>query len=788
MPNVVLASQKNKIDGSIKAKAYTFLQKLQDSDTTPGLHIEPIKNAVDPRVRTGRVDDFLRAVLFRIDCEGEPVYYYVGTFPHDDAIAYARRTELRFNLALGVRELLQHPDPGPGDAAESGEMDAASGTDMPDVPSSQSETAARDEEGGRNVVQKENLLAQNWDQATLESIGISGPLAGQALAAHTQAELARVLEDAPETQALVLLGLACGESWAAIKEELGISETSYEREEQALAAEFAGNSGGFTWVGANPDSLREALESSDINKWRVFLHPEQRRYAEGSWKGPYRLSGGAGTGKTVVLLHRARALHRKHPGARILLTTYTRTLADSLRTGLELLAPEIEFVDLGQPGVCVKGIDQIAAHIINHASKEELAAAAHCVLGRARPLTFGKRLGDNDAANLFERIGADHTVPDQRLLTGAFLASEYDNVILPARITSLESYLRVPRPGRGTPLSRPLRKVLWEIFDEFRSNLDVQGVLTYPEVVALAAQVMATRGAGEAGVSEAGGGVGGGTVDGLAAGEAGGGVGGGGRNVGPQCLADHILVDEAQDFHALHWQLLRASAPEGSDDLFIAEDAHQRIYRSRVSLAKYGINIRGRSRRLRLNYRTTAENLAWCINVLEGGSYLDLEDQPEDVSEYKSVRSGPAPRVIQASRGQGEIDTIVNVVRAWIERDGTELQRNSIAVLTRSSAKADAINRALPSAGIASVFPRSGESVDPESVVVMTMHQAKGLEFRYVIVAGAGADELPSKWALASMPEGERDEILLRERSLLYVAASRARDELVVTTTAEREF
>src|SRR5690606_20333066 len=87
----------------------------------------------------------------------------------------------------------------------------------------------------------------------------------------------------------------------------------------------------------------------------------------------------------------------------------------------------------------------------------------------------------------------------------------------------------------------------------------------------------------------------------------------------------HAIVDEAQDLHAAHWRLLRALVPAGTDDLFIVGDAHQRIYGRPLVLSRYGIETRGRSRRLTVNYRTSREILTWCSAVMQGASVDDLE-------------------------------------------------------------------------------------------------------------------------------------------------------------------
>ena len=172
-----------------------------------------------------------------------------------------------------------------------------------------------------------------------------------------------------------------------------------------------------------------------------------------------------------------------------------------------------------------------------------------------------------------------------------FLAAEYAQVVLPNRITSREAYYKVRRPGRGVALDRAKRAAVWDVIEAYRAQARIAGSVDFAEAATIAAahlrRVASAHGA---------------------------------------FVADHVLVDEGQDLGPAHWQLMRALVGEHADDLFIAEDSHQRIYGQRIVLSQFGIRIVGRSQRLTLNYRTTAQNLAYAINVLEGGKYVDLED------------------------------------------------------------------------------------------------------------------------------------------------------------------
>lgn len=161
--------------------------------------------------------------------------------------------------------------------------------------------------------------------------------------------------------------------------------------------------------------------------------------------------------------------------------------------------------------------------------------------------------------------------------------------------------------------------------------------------------------------------------------------------------ADHVLVDEGQDLGPAHWQLMRALVGEHADDLFIAEDSHQRIYGQRVVLSQFGIRIVGRSQRLTLNYRTTAQNLAYAVKVLEGGAYVDVESGQESAAGYRSARSGPVTQLIPCATLTEELDRAADLIQRWVtETDAQE----TIAVLVREQRQRDRLVSGLAERGV----------------------------------------------------------------------------------------
>lgn len=745
MASIIMSKPASKLDPAIKKKAYAFLEKLTDDDTAPGLHIEPIANSADGRVRTGRVDLSYRAVLFKVPQGQSVVYIFYGIWPHDEAIEVAKKTTLKLNPINGISEIITLPTVAPTPAAF--ELASISEPEtLPFVPQPESQPApalATEPPPTASGSGTPLLAALGVTRDDLVGeLGIDEVLADAALAAFGEEQLLTLLSGAVEWQGLALLELAAGHTVADVQERFSLTppvvETEATEDERLLkglqhpAAQIS-----FAWIESN-DELRRVVEGGDFGAWRVFLHPEQRKYVSRSYNGPFRLSGGAGTGKTVVLLHRARHLARDNSKARVLVTTFTTNLADQMRTDLARLDPDLPLVEhLSEFGVRVSGIDALASAVLKRAGAD-IAVDAETVLGVATSQVTGR---SNNTAWQSAIDDAGGPLPDA-LRTDAFFAAEYSAVILPNLITDRQAYFKVRRPGRGVALDRAKRAAVWDVVESYRARARIDGTVDFTEAATLAA--VHCRRIGEA------------------AGE---------------CLADHVLVDEGQDLSPAHWQLLRSLAAERANDLFIAEDSHQRIYGQRMVLSAYGIRIVGRSQRLTLNYRTTAQNLAWAVKVLQGGQFVDLEEGAEQSSDYRSARSGPVPHPFPCATLTDELDRAAELVTAWVDQVTAP---ETVAILVRYSSQRDRVVAGLGERGV-TVRAVDRGSIRAGQPIVMTMHRAKGTEFSKVLLFGVNEGTIPGPLREQNYSEAAAADAQLRERSLLYVAATRARDELAIS-------
>lgn len=816
MATILLPSSKTKDatakDPSLRAKIGPFISKLSTMTTSTGLHLEPIRGSRDRRVRTARVTDFYRAVLFELTADGEVVYVIHGIWPHDEAIKIAESVTVHVNPRNGITEVVNVGDligldpRAVEEARRTAQAELAAAQREADeiaretarIQAANAEARRRNEEargadagsaptqapgelvgtGGQRgeggavagtagaaavpgavAVPSRDQVPVWPDGLTVEmlhdELGIDVRLGAAALAAQRESQLLDLASTARVSwQGEALLNLATGATIEEIREDFGLRPSRDVSAEPTDADLIAGlrtraARSTFTWLESDED-LRRAIEGLSFAEWQLFLHPQQRALVERRANGPMRVSGGAGTGKTVIAVHRAVELAKRDKAGgqepRILLTTYTRNLADDLRRQVAQLEPRLPFTEkLSEPGVMVSGLDRVARMILQQAGAR-ISPIAQEVIGqsRGRVLTYPR---ENVWQEVLTLMGDE--LPEG-LRSADFLESEYELIVLPQRVTTLKQYLRVRRPGRGVALDRSKRAAVWKAMERYRDRSADLGVTSFDEQLALAAAWLD---------HEAG--------DGK-----------------PRPFR-HVLVDEAQDLTPAHLQLLRALVEPGPDDLFLAEDSHQRIYGKKITLSHYGIQVRGRSRRLTRNYRTTRQNLDVAFGILDPGTYEDMEGKAEE-HHYVSPRSGPEPLLLHASDRADELSKAAELLTVWLEqdRDSEDSAPESIAILVRDRYQRDAVVNGLAQHGI-EVRAVDREAAGRGRPVVMTMHRAKGLEFRKVLLFDVSKNAIPRSLRDQQYSDADHDDALLRERSLLYVAATRARDQLAISWSGE---
>jgi mRNA-degrading endonuclease RelE of RelBE toxin-antitoxin system len=468
---------------------------------------------------------------------------------------------------------------------------------------------------------------------------------------------------------------------------------------------------------SNIEELRRALDFP-WDKWTVFLHPDQRELVERNYTGPARVSGSAGTGKTIVALHRAAHLARAHPNARVLLTTFSDTLASALLTQLRRLlsneprlAERIDVYSLNAIGLRLYRSHVGQATIASRETIRELIRdAASAVSGHK----FGLR----------------------------FLLTEWDHIVDAWQLGSWEEYRDAPRLGRKTRLPEAQRKVLWSIFERVRAGLRSRKEITFAALfTSLAAAISKSN----------------------------------------KIVFDFAVVDEAQDIAVAHVRFLAALGGDRPNALFFAGDLGQRIFQQPFSWKALGVNVQGRSRTLRVNYRTSHQIRTQADRLL-GPVVADVDGNREDRSDTVSVFNGPPPTVRSLKSETDEI----KAVGSWIAQQAKSgLMPHEFGVFVRSEAQLDRAQAAVKEAGIA--FKVLDEHVQTATghVSIGTMHLAKGLEFRAVAVMACDDEIIPLQQRIEAVgDDADLQEVYDTERHLLYVACTRARDHLLVTGVA----
>ncbi len=658
----------------IQGKVTEFINKFRNNPQSPGINYEKINGGMDKKIWSVRIDDTYRGITVRQPETG--VYLLLWVDHHDEAYDWARNKKCEINPKTGAIQVF----------------------DIVTTPVV--EPAAQD------FV----LFAELTDEALIE-LGVP----------EEQIPLVRSIGDAQEFyvkksnfsgdtfEALswVVEGIPVNEVIELFREEKEGSETT-ENLENALESPLSLKS--FVIV-EGEEELRRIM-AEPLEKWRVFLHPTQRKIVNKSYSGSARVLGGAGTGKTVVAMHRAKHLAAElKDKERILFTTYTANLASDIKDNLRKICTldEIRRID-------VINLDAwVSQFLREHGYPAEIAY-------------------DEKADNLWEEavMGTD--------LSGEFSVSfyeeEYNRVVVAQEAFSLGKYVKASRTGRGTRLDRKKRMQIWKVFEAYQ-NLMKENQVRDINTAMYECRLLIEK-------------------------------------ISSETRYKHVIVDEGQDLSANAFRLLRSIAgEEHENDIFIVGDAHQRIYKNKAALSKCGINIRGRSSVLRINYRTTEEIRKAAFALLNGISFDDLDDSFDTGDRCQSLTHGLVPEIIATANANEEFDAILAKVKGLI--DGGVSAKN-ICVVARTHKLLDDYIAHFTSSGIRCYEIKGNKADDRglDGIRVATMHRVKGLEFQYVFVVAANNRIIPLASAIDHTDAVSEQETMTAEKCLLYVALTRA--------------
>lgn len=661
---------------SKQGKVMEFISKFRSNPEANGFNYEKIQNAADPDMRSVRIDDSYRAILIRE--EGTNVYLLLWVDHHDEAYEWAVRKRCILNHITGSIQVYE---------------------------SQEAELFV-----DKTAHAEEKLLFQSVSDEILQKLGVPEelvPFVRTLTDSCFDAAKEKLPRDAYEALDYVRVGLDPKE---VIAELYGDTETENTGD---MASALNNPITKMQFYIAEGEEDLKAMMNAPLEMWRVYLHPSQRRIVKKEYNGPARILGGAGTGKTVVAMHRAKELASHCLGnEKILFTTFTENLAADIQDNLrKICTPDI------MKHIEVVHLDQwVNRYLRSH--------------DYPYTIVYGEQI-EEMWKKAESYTGEDFDLP------GGFFQEEWETIVQAQNIQTIAEYVKAPRPGRGIRLDRKRRMQVWKVFEEYRAMMDAEKVCDAACAMNECAQLLSS---------------------------------------GPEVrMYSAVIVDEGQDFGPSAYRLLRAIAgSEHTNDLFIVGDAHQRIYKNKVTLSRCGINVKGRSGKLRMNYRTTEEIRHKAMNVLAGLSFDDLDDGIDDGKGYISLSHGEQPTVTVYSTQDQEAAELVKCIQQHI---AAGIDPREICVVARTNALVDEYKKYLTESGI-TCFEVKRKQADDRSrmgVRLATMHRVKGLEFTVVYIVAANKNYIPLKSAVNRIDPAEQEAAMTGERCLLYVAMTRAK-------------
>lgn len=668
-----LTSQEQK---AVKTTAFD----LQMDPSSPGLSFHKLDRAKDANFWSVRVNADIRIIVHRT--ASSILLVYVDH--HDNAYKWAERRKIERHPTTGAMQLVEVRE-------RIEEVEIFKPKEVAATPAPATMPATR--------------LFDNLRKFELMAFGVPEEWVNDVRAA-TEDTLFDIIEHLPQEAQEALLKLAVGEKpqppEPATVEADPFAHPDAQRRFRVLT---------------NAEELKQALDYP-WDKWAVFLHPAQADLVKRSFSGPTRVSGSAGTGKTIVALHRAVHLARANPSAKVLLTTFSKPLANALRAKLASLVGNEPAV---LARIIVKAVSAVGYDLhTEHFGRPQIAPAAllESLITKAAAEVEGHRFSKQ------------------------FLIGEWNDVVDAWQLRSWEDYRDISRLGRKTRIGGKQRETLWAVFERVRAGLSDRGVMTWSDVFGRLA-------------------------DGLTQ--------GGTRPY------DFSVIDEAQDLGVAEARFFAALAAGRNDGLFFAGDLGQRIFQQPFSWKALGLDVRGRSFTLRINYRTSHQIRTHADRLLPS-TVSDVDGNTEGRRGTVSMFDGPPP-VVLVCRDE---DHECRAVAGWItDRLKEGCTPREVGIFVRSDAELKRARAAAKAAGVRAVELSEKVEVEDGAVAISTMHFAKGLEFRSVVVMACDDEVIPQPERIESVADdADLEELYNTERHLLYVACTRARDHLLVTGVA----
>ncbi|WP_337609556.1 UvrD-helicase domain-containing protein [Phascolarctobacterium succinatutens] len=666
----------------VQGKVTEFVNKFRNNPMSPGINYEKLNSGIDKKIFSVRIDDTYRGIVVRQQEVG--VYLLLWVDHHDEAYQWAARKKCEVNPKTGAIQVF-------------------------DVKTMVEKVSAPDKVTLFALAKDDELLKLGVPEIQLDFV--RSFISKEDFYKAEQS----MPHDAYEHLSWLAEGFHMEEVLELVLEEQNTSSAS---DNLATALDVPTTLKSFVVVDGE-DELRRIM-AEPLEKWRVFLHPTQRKIARREYSGSARVLGGAGTGKTVVAMHRAKHLASKCEGQqRILMTTFTANLAADIRENLRK--------------ICT--VEELRRIEVIH-----LDAWVNQFL---RESGFSAQIGYDDVIKpLWERavLLANIDLPFET----SFYEEEWNRIVIAQEALTLEKYVKATRNGRGTRLDRKKRMHIWKVFENYQNLMKENQIRDINTAMYESTKLL--------------------------------------QSAGRKPRYASIIIDEGQDFSDNAYRLIRALAgEEHPNDIFIVGDSHQRIYRNHPILSKCGINVRGRSSILKINYRTTEEIRKQALLLLKGISFDDLDKGFDLGDKCQSLTHGEKPIVENFGNANDEFDFLLREVKK-LKDNGVSL--TDICVVARTKKLVDDYIALFTKAGIRSYAIKRNKADDRsfDGLRVATMHRVKGLEFKYVFIAAVNNRIIPLSSAINKADAVSEEESITSEKCLLYVAMTRAQKGVYITS------
>ena len=607
----------------VQGKVTEFVNKFRNNPMSPGINYEKLNSGIDKKIFSVRIDDTYRGIVVRQQEAG--VYLLLWVDHHGEAYQWAARKRCEVNPKTGAIQVF-------------------------DVQTVVEQVSAPEKVALFALAKDDDLLRLGVPEVQLDLVR---SFVNKEDFYKSESAMPH---DAYEHLSWLAEGFPMEEVLELVSEEQNASASS---EDLAAALDVPTTLKSFVVVDGE-DELRRIM-AEPLEKWRVFLHPTQRKIVQKEYSGSAKVLGGAGTGKTVVAMHRAKHLASKCEGQqRILMTTFTANLAADIRENLRK--------------ICT--LEELRRIEVVH-----LDAWVNQFL---RESGFSAQIGYDDVINpLWERavLLANIDLPYET----TFYEEEWNRIVIAQEALTLEKYVKVTRNGRGTRLDRKKRMQVWKVFENYQNLMKENQIRDINTAMYESTKLL--------------------------------------QSAGRKPRYASIIIDEGQDFSDNAYRLIRALAgEEHPNDIFIVGDSHQRIYRNHPTLSKCGINVRGRSSILKINYRTTEEIRKHAFALLNGISFDDLDEDLDLGDKCQSLTHGEKPIVENFGNANDEFDFLLREVKK-LKENGVSL--TDICVVARTKKLVDDYIALFTKAGICAYVIKRNKVDDRsfDGLRVATMHR-----------------------------------------------------------------